>query len=221
MSSEHPAAVVFDFDGVLVDSVDIKTTAFVALYENHDDEVVEQVRRFHLENGGVSRYRKLEHFERELLGRNPGQEAIEELAQHFSRLVVEKVVAAPEMPGATDLLRHLAQRWPVFVASGTPEEELREIVRRRGWESHFAGVFGTPRDKAELLRAIAEQLGVEPERLVMVGDALTDLEGSRAVGARFVGYAPNDDRFPPTETIVTDLDQLPRLLEEAALSRDH
>ena len=51
-------AVVFDFDGVILESADCKTDAFVELYEPHGPDVVAKVRAHHLANLGISRFKK-------------------------------------------------------------------------------------------------------------------------------------------------------------------
>lgn len=210
--------VVFDFDGVLVDSVHVKTDAFMALYEGYGPEVVDEVRAHHLANGGVSRYRKLEHYERTLLHRDPTPEAIDALAGAFAARVVEAVVAADEVPGASRLLGALHGLVPLFVASGTPEDELRQIVARRGWAHMFDGVFGSPPTKAEILSTIAERTGRPPARLMMVGDSVTDLEGARAAGTAFVGLAGDEAMLPADAETVRDLDELRRVVFERVTS---
>ena len=49
-------AIIFDFDGVLVESVDVKTRAFASLYEKYGQKVVAQVEDYHLNNGGIARF---------------------------------------------------------------------------------------------------------------------------------------------------------------------
>ncbi len=200
--------VVFDFDGVLVDSVDVKTRAFVALYESYGPQVAEQVRAHHLAHGGISRYVKFEYYERVLLGREPTRERLEELADAFARLVVDQVVAAPEVPGASGLLDELDGRVPLHVASGTPEVELLEIVRRRGWDGHFESVRGTPATKAEILSGISAEWAVDPSRMLMIGDATTDLDGAWAAGTQFVGLATEGDPFPAGTRVVASLGEV-------------
>jgi beta-phosphoglucomutase-like phosphatase (HAD superfamily) len=48
MMTKKYDAIVFDFDGVLVESVDVKTQAFGALYAEYGDRIVEQVKAYHL-----------------------------------------------------------------------------------------------------------------------------------------------------------------------------
>lgn len=202
------AAAVFDFDGVIVDSVDIKGDAFAAVYAEHGAAVVEQVRSFHLANGGMPRHAKIAHFERAFVGTEPTDETIEAKADAFARAVVDEVVAADEIAGAIALIDWLAERVPVLVSSGTPHDELVEIVERRGWMAKFTGVFGSPATKADNLRTVAEALDVATSDLVMVGDAITDHEGAIETGSQFVGFAAHGSPFPPGITVVADHDEL-------------
>ncbi len=200
--------VVFDFDGVLVDSVAVKTAAFAAMYEPHGRDVVDAVVAYHHANAGIARHTKLAHYERELLGRDPGEDDIERLADEFARRVVDAVVAAPPMPGAEPLLAALHGRLPLYVASGTPQDELRDIVSRRGWAHLFDGVFGSPTPKGEILAGVVRRCRVEPDRVVMIGDGTTDLQGARAAGTWFVGVRSDEVSFPDDTMTVGDLDEL-------------
>ena len=52
--------IVFDYDGVILNSVEIKNDAFKELVKNYNDQVKKKFVKFHLENLGVSRYKKFE-----------------------------------------------------------------------------------------------------------------------------------------------------------------
>jgi len=54
-------AVFFDFDGVILDSVDVKTDAFVAIFRGYGPKIREDVVKYHHENGGVSRMEKFKY----------------------------------------------------------------------------------------------------------------------------------------------------------------
>ncbi len=181
----RPAAVVFDCDGVLIESVEIKTEAFVALYPDHPEHhraIVDHHQR-HL---GASRFEKFRWIEEHLLGRVPGRDRLQELGTAFSRLVFERARECPEVQGTTallDLLERLAI--PRFIASGIPEEELVRLVTARGWAGRFAGIHGSPRRKEPILRALAADLDVKPEALLFLGDGRTDYDAALASGAAF------------------------------------
>ena len=199
-------AIVFDFDGVLVQSVDVKTRAFAALYSPYGDEVVQRVVAWHLAHGGISRYEKFRHFHREFLNQPLSATEEDRLADRFSELVEEAVIAAAWIPGAREFLETYAQRLPFFVASGTPETELRRIIDRRDMARYFVGIGGAPRRKGEILRDFLVQQRLPPHRMLMVGDAMTDYAGAAETGLSFLGIAPaGANTFPSGVPVLPDL----------------
>lgn len=212
---------MFDFDGVLVESVDVKTRAFAALYEEHGKEVAAAVVAHHLAHGGLSRFEKFRHCHRVFLGRDLSAAEERVLGERFSVLVEDAVVASAWIPGARDFLETWRGRLPMYVASGTPEAELLRIVERRGMARYFAGVRGAPATKGELIAGFARAEGVSPERVLMVGDSTTDYEGALEAGSGFVGVASSPvPVFRPGVTVLPDLTGLARCIETPAAAGD-
>ena len=138
-------AIIFDFDGVVVESGEIKTQAFANLYREHGETIMAEVARYHVLHGGMSRYEKFRYFQHHLLEKPPltvEEERI--LDTRFSELVVEAVIASESVAGAAELIRREAERIPLFVASGTPEAELKTIVALRRLARYFTAVRGSP-----------------------------------------------------------------------------
>jgi HAD superfamily hydrolase (TIGR01549 family) len=201
-------AIIFDFDGVVVESGKIKTQAFADLYREYGQGIVAQVVQFHTQNGGMSRYRKFRHFQQYFLNRPPLTEAEEkQLDIRFSELVVEAVIAADPVPGAIELIRQQAEKIPLFVASGTPETELKVIVERRGLSPYFTEVRGAPALKKTIIAEILSAYSLKPETVLMIGDAMADLEGAQANNTAFLGRVHPDDAnpFPANIQTVPDL----------------
>lgn len=205
-----PLGVVLDFDGVVLDSVGIKTEAFSRLFAPEGAEARRRVVEYHLANGGISRLLKFRWAYREVLRRPLDPDEERRLGERFNELVEEAVQAAPWIPGSREFLEAAHARIPLFVASGTPEEELRRIVGRRGMSRYFRGVFGSPAAKSEILAGVAASLGAPTNALLMVGDALNDHDGAAAAGAAFVGFVRPGEAcpFPPGVATCGDLREL-------------
>lgn len=204
-------AVIFDFDGVLVESADIKTAAFRALYAPHGAAVVAAAVAHHQANGGISRRKKIRHIHATELGIELDTAALDVLCQRFSALVEDAVVAAPMVAGAADLVARLRRdRTPLFVVSGTPHDELQRIVARRGMEDAFTAVYGSPPEKPPIITGILAEHGLAARDVLFIGDARTDYDAARATGLRFIGRvaAGEASPFPPGTTIVADLEGL-------------
>lgn len=201
-------AIIFDFDGVVVESGKIKTQAFAELYRPYGEDIVAKVVQFHTQNGGMSRYRKFRHFQQHFLNKPPlTEEEEKQLDIRFSGLVVEAVIAAEAVPGAVELIRQQAERIPLFVASGTPETELKVIVERRGLTPYFTAVRGAPALKKTIIAEILSRHALKPESVLMIGDAMADLEGALANSTAFLGRVHPDDSnpFPADVKTVPDL----------------
>ena len=183
----HYEAFFFDFDGGLADSVEVKTRAFAKLFEPHGPEVVSQVVQHHRRHGGMTRVEKFRHYYSEYLEKNLNDEEMADLCRRFSELVVDEVVAAPEIRGAGEFLKRWCLRLPCFVVSATPEEEIREIVQRRGMIGYFKEVLGAPAGKEENLRTLLNRYELDPSVCCFFGDAGSDYRAAVACGIDFFG----------------------------------
>lgn len=181
-----PAAVVFDCDGVLIESVNIKTEAFTELFAQYPQHLAAIVDH-HQTHLGISRFEKFEWIYRELLGRELADDESVALGSKFSELVFDRTLRCPEVPGAGTTLSILHEAGvALFVASGTPQDELESIIAARGWELLFDGIHGSPRTKTQILGSIAEACSVAPSSLAFVGDGWSDYQAALGTGATFI-----------------------------------
>src|SRR5262245_19474076 len=107
-----PSAAIFDFDGVIVESADIKTWVYGRLFAKEKKDF-KRIMAYHRRNAGVSRYEKFKFIYARILRRPLPRREAKFLAKEFSHLVVEKVVAAPFVKGALPLLKKWAKSLPL------------------------------------------------------------------------------------------------------------
>ena len=215
-------ALILDFDGVIVESVEIKTAAFRTMFAGYPDQV-DAIVAFHEANAGVSRYEKFKVIYRDMLHEPCDEERLRLLGERFLKLVMEAVIRAPEGRGAHRFLTQSAQRYALFLVSGTPEVELVEIVQRRGLASFFQGVYGSPRSKLEMIRQILEANDWRPDQAVVIGDSLTDLRAAMELGVPFIGRVrpggPNPFTSLREVPIIADLEELAQAWEGIVASQ--
>ncbi len=210
-----PDALIFDFDGVILDSVEIKTEAMRRLFAAETPEHVAEIVALHRRFGGFSRYRKFELIYSDILRRPLTPEHSAELGRCFEDLVADAVANCGEIRGARAVLERYCGRTPLFVVSGTPEDELRRIARTRGLDRYFVELHGSPRSKPDILADLLTRHGFEAAQCVFVGDAATDLAAARSCGVPFLGIvAPGlDNPFGEGVRIVPDLTDFESELE--------
>lgn len=177
-------SLVFDCDGVLLDSNRVKTDAFYQAALPFGESAANALVRYHVANGGVSRYRKFEYFLSEIV-RHEDMEPLNELLSRYAERVREGLLACRVADGLGELRSALPKsNW--MIVSGGDQGELREVFEARGLSHYFSGgIFGSPTDKHEiLLRELNCGNLVLPA--VFLGDSRYDYESAMKFGLDFV-----------------------------------
>lgn len=180
-------AIVFDFDGTLIQSAEAKHEAFYRLFpdeEPYRDIVANALR----DDPDGSRHdvipRMVAAMTKRALALPPGQSAVDRIGA-YAQAVYAIQANAPECPGATDLLRTLHRHATLYISSNTPEVDLATLIEKRGWRPYFAGWFGHPRSKKHTLTTLVAKHGGDPKRLAVVGDGESDELAAASVGCHF------------------------------------
>ncbi len=193
MIREKYSAFFFDFDGVLADSVEVKTRAFAKLFESYGLKIQARVVDYHRKNGGMTRRDKFRYYYKEFVNKPLDRYQLEKLCSEFSSLVVDEVVCSPQIPGAEEFLQKWHGKLPCFIVSATPDEEIVSIVERRGLGRYFKETLGSSRSKKENLKILLEEYRLLPEKCLFFGDAESDYKAATDCGMNFMGILPGPD----------------------------
>jgi len=207
-------AIFFDFDGVIVDSTDIKTEGFRILFDQYDDEVVSKIVAYHHQHGGISRVDKIRYIHHHILGTPLTDDELSRWCEKYSKQVLEKVIGADWIAGAEELLDNIRGTVPVFLISGTPEDELRHVIDQRKLSPYFQVILGSPVKKPVHIRNLLNAYRLAPERCIFVGDALTDYNAAKETGLHFIGIKGDVD-FPPGTTVLPDCRKIQSEIEKS------
>lgn len=207
-------SIIFDFDGVIADSTNIKTEAFVALYSKFPEKTQSEIKNYHLKYSGISRYKKLKYFQKEIIHEDYSKKAIDGLASEFSKIVLEKIINCKYIAGAKDFIENNYKHIDLFIATGTPQEEIEVITKEKNIAHLFKSIYGTPLTKTEIVKKILDLNKYNKRNIVMIGDAIADLEGAVNNNVKFIGRVQEGEEsiFSENETIINDLTELDSLL---------
>jgi len=189
-------SIFFDFDGVIADSVNVKTEAFAKMYESYGKEVKNSVITHHLSNGGISRFDKFKKYHKDFLGIDLNNKQLRQLDGEFHDLVVQKVIEAPFIPGALEFLKKYYLYVPLYIISATPHDEINEIVNKKGLKTYFQGIYGSPTKKNEWARYILGNNSFDRKKVIFVGDALSDYNAAINCGLHFVAKIEKSENNP-------------------------
>ncbi len=194
-----PKLMIFDFDGVILDSANIKVCAYTTIYADEDPRKLEALVEHCRLHGGITRRTKFAYYEREFFGRTADATAVEGLCRRYSDVVLQAVLDCEFVEGVEQLLRRANGKVQMHVVSGTPEDELQHIVQRRGLASYFDSVRGAPADKRDIFTRIINEAGCAKSQALAIGDSKTELLAAQEVGIPFLGIVgtAGDNPFPP------------------------
>lgn len=195
--------VVFDLDGVIVDSEHVWDEVRQRLAEErggrwHDDASRDMMGMSSLE---WSRYMH------DVIGLPEPPEEIN--AEVVQRLVAVYREALPLLDGAVEAVEALAGRWPLGLASSSNRELIDLVLRVSGLERRFAATVSSeevPRGKPapDVYLEAARRLEVAAERCAAVEDSENGIRSAKAAGMRVVAI-PNP-QYPPAEDALAAAD---------------
>ncbi len=173
------AKVVFwDFDGVIKDSVEVKSDAFEQLFLPFGKDIAKKVRIHHEENGGISRFDKLPIY-LDWAGQTLSTQLIDEYSDKFSLLVKQKIIDSEWTNGVLEYLQENYQRQQFFIVTATPQQEIEEILIQLKIENYFKQVIGSPVSKVSALKLLINKYGIDRKKAIMIGDTLSDFESAK------------------------------------------
>jgi HAD superfamily hydrolase (TIGR01509 family) len=205
-----PRAVVFDNDGLLLDTEPCYTRAQEALFAAYGQQFTLAAKQ---EIVGTSPATVAPILARLLPGTLSGEQLS---ADMYERALTEIAAHASPRPGAESLVARLrAARLPLAVASNAPRRHLIAGLRRTGLLSAFDVVLGVddvarPKPAPDLYLAACAGLGVPPAAAIALEDSPPGVMSARSAGLRVIG-------IPSITGVALPADLLAESLADAAV----
>ena len=179
--------IVFDCDGVILDSNVVKTQAYFRTAKNlgATDKQAQALVDYHVRLGGISRYHKFDWYVREVLHQPATEKSIQMFLDEFSRELEEGLMHCTIAEGLQALRDATADaKW--MILSGGDQQEIRDLFAKRDLTKHFdGGLFGSPDNKDTVLAREKNSGNIEQPAL-FIGDSKYDFEASTAAGLDFI-----------------------------------
>lgn len=194
-----PKTIIFDFDGVILDSARLKTQTFVQCYAGEDEDKIAAVVSYQERHGGIGRRDKFQYFERAIFDRPGDPAAVDALCARFAAMIDKAMQDAPFIVGAEQALLALQRRMPLHLVSGMPETELKALLAQRTLDGFFASVAGSPKPKKAEFERILKDGRLAPAEVLAVGDSRTEFDAAQELGVPFLAIVADgaSDFFPP------------------------
>lgn len=181
--------IIFDFDGVILDSVPTKTEGFKKLFQNFSTDAVNKLVLYHELNGGKSRYVKIKYFFNELLHKNISEQEILEYANKYSEITKEELTNPKYIIEDTlNFIKRNHKKYEMHIASGADEEDLKYICGKLDLNKYFLSINGSPLTKSKVVKNILKSNNYKEKETILIGDSINDYEASKENDIEFYGY---------------------------------
>ncbi|WP_288261940.1 HAD family hydrolase [uncultured Prochlorococcus sp.] len=180
--------LIFDCDGIILNSNKIKTEAFKEVVYHYGNEAAEELAQFHIMNGGISRYEKFNYFF-ETISSNHNLDKncinVEQLLENYGSIVREKLESCEISIEIMEYRKYSDGVW--YVVSGSDQNELINIFKKKQLHKSFnGGIYGSPLSKDEIFKNIFKDKIDEISNSIYIGDSRYDYLSAKKIGMDFV-----------------------------------
>ena len=179
-------AIIFDFDGTIVDSNPIKEEAFYQIFIRYGEKVALIGRNYHKNNLGVNRLEKFRYIINNFTNFSYTDDLGQELSIEFSKLILKNMKESKYIDYAEEFLKKFHNDCLFFISSAMPESELIEIVKDKGIYELFHEVKGYPNSKSDYVDEVISRFNFKLENIIFVGDAQSDYDAAYMNSIRFI-----------------------------------
>jgi HAD superfamily hydrolase (TIGR01509 family) len=205
-------AVVFDLDGLLIETEEVWDEVREALVRERGGRWTEAAQRDMM---GMSSREWSQYIHDEL--------GLEESPEKINDLVVERMAERyrehlPLLPGAVEAVERIAARWPLAVASSSNRPLIDLVLELSGLARQFRATVSSeevPRGKPapDVYLEAARRLGVAPELTAAVEDSEAGIRAASTAGMRVVvipnrSFPPSDEALAAAHVVLASLDEL-------------
>ena len=217
-------AVVFDLDGVLLDTEELWDEARRQLAEERGGRWHEQAQRAMM---GMSSPEWSRYMHDEIGLPDPPEEIAAEVVRRLEELYRERL---PVIPGAIEAVRRLGQRWPLGVASSSNRPLIDLFIELTGTAALFQATVSSEevargKPAPDVYLEAARRLGVDPGRAVAIEDSENGIRSAAAAGMHVIAtpnraFPPSAEALALASVVLDSIEELqPEVVEHAAGKR--
>lgn len=178
--------VIFDCDGVILDTNKIKTEAFKKTLNKYPKEKIDKLIAFHKENGGVSRKIKFEYFFNNIIN-DSDPKKINNSLKKFKTISFQKLLLSRYIKGVLKFINKLKKNnIKIFIVSGAIQAELRKIFLLKNKNRYFYEILGTPKNKIDNIQIILDKYSLDINKGIFFGDSYTDYISAKKFKIKFI-----------------------------------
>ena len=173
--------IIFDFDGVILNSHKIKTKAFYKIFESYGKNIANKAVKFHKQNIGKSRYFKFKFILKNIIKKKISKKELLVLNKNFDFIVEKNIKKIFPSKYLQMFLKNKGKN-VFYISTGTPQNKIIKILKDKKLFSFFKKVYGSPSSKVDHIKSIKKRNA----KLLFIGDSLEDYRAAKKTKINFL-----------------------------------
>ena len=176
--------IIFDFDGVIINSHKVKTEAFYRIFKVYGKNYGLRAQRFHLSNTGKSRYYKFNFILKNILKIKCTKKMIKTLDSKFDDIVDLGIKKMYPSDYLIKFLKKNKNTFNYFISTGTPQKKILKILQEKKILKYFKKIYGSPQSKISHIKDIKKNNN--NNRCIFIGDSHEDYRAATKSNCTFI-----------------------------------
>ena len=179
--------IIFDFDGVIINTHSIKSKVFCELYKSHGIEIINKIKKYQLINGGVNRFKKFKFFHEKFLKKKINKKVKLELNNKFNLHYLSKL---KKIKISKNLLNFLKDNsfYNLYISSAAPRKEIFYILKKFKLRKYFKKVYSSNQSKEKHIQQIKKKEKMENSNYLFIGDMISDYKVAEKSKINFIHF---------------------------------
>ena len=181
--------ILWDFDGVILDSMPTRDHGFREILKLYPSHLVDELIVYHKNNGGLSRFNKIHYFFRNILKKKISEREVRRYANKFS-IIMKEQLANPEylIEESMNFIKLNYKYYNFHIVSGSEHNELNFLCNKLRIKKYFYSINGSPTPKEELIKNLMDEEAYGNKETLLIGDSVNDYEAAKTNEIKFYGF---------------------------------
>jgi HAD superfamily hydrolase (TIGR01549 family) len=205
--------IIFDFDGVILESNQVKIDGFYKLFIEFGKDKAVEISNYFKSNAGLSRYDIIRYFFLNFYKEEISKNKLEFYGKKYSDIVKEEVIKTEFVEGCKEFIQS-NKYYSLFIVSSSDEKDLIEICQKIDVDKYFKKILGSPTKKEFNIKKIIDDYNLKKNETIYIGDSINDYHATKKNELLFIGRNSGVYDFNTIDDIlvIEDLKQLNKKL---------
>jgi HAD superfamily hydrolase (TIGR01549 family) len=180
--------MVFDFDGVIIDSTEVKIDEYRNLFSQFtkNKTTLNEIINIYRNSAGIPRETTLKKVFKDVLDKTISNHEVENLSLDFSKKIFRRLEAIEPVKGFLEYLT-IHKKINKHIISGAPNSDVSYLIKKLNLSKYFKSIKGGPLNKKNEIINISKLAKIKAKDIVYFGDQKNDYIAAKSAGVGFIG----------------------------------